>query len=148
VSLRLPSLTVRAAQRPNSVTHQNNTTSSTRDNSTTISSIETAIAAIELLEPGKQFSHPSNYATVLLQLQLRSAGKKTPRPHSLGSYAGSKPAGSKPAGSKPAGCSSTTRAGPVTIHQTAHPTRLTNHTNYDTECRLIDCSKRAWRTLG
>jgi hypothetical protein len=47
-------LTTQTAKRPN---HQNNTITSTRDNSTTMSSIEAALAALESLEPGKQFSY-------------------------------------------------------------------------------------------
>src|SRR4051794_41176846 len=47
---------VRAA-RPFEPPHQNNNQTSTRDKSINMSSIEAAIAAIESLEPGEQFSY-------------------------------------------------------------------------------------------
>ena len=53
----LPSLTVQAARRANSVTQPDSTSASTRDNSTDMTPIEAAFAAIESLEPEEQFNH-------------------------------------------------------------------------------------------
>jgi hypothetical protein len=78
----LPSLMVRAAQRRNSATHQNKTTTATRDNSTTMSSIEAAIAAIESLEPGEQFSYrqiAKQYCCSRVALAKRYQGLSTSR---------------------------------------------------------------------
>jgi len=46
-----------ASQTAKRATYQDNTLTSTRDNSTTMSLIEAAIAAIESLEPGEKFSY-------------------------------------------------------------------------------------------
>jgi hypothetical protein len=78
----VPSLMVRAAQRRNSATHQNKTTTATRDNSTNMSSIEAAIAAIESLEPGEQFSYrqiAKQYCCSRIALAKRYQGLSTSR---------------------------------------------------------------------
>jgi hypothetical protein len=78
----VPSLMVRAAQRRNSATHQNKTTIATRDNYTNMSSIEAAIAAIESLEPGEQFSYrqiAKQYCCSRIALAKRYQGLSTSR---------------------------------------------------------------------
>ena len=76
IKLTIPRLT---AKRP---THQNNTTTSTRDNSTTMSSIEAVIAAIESLESGEQFSYrkiAEEYGCSYTTLRRRHQGISTSR---------------------------------------------------------------------